>query len=86
MRRQAPIGPYVADFVIFSRKIVIEIDGDVHGLPEQQRHDAKRDAWLRAEGFDVLRYSSFEVHENLEGVVTAIRLYLGLETTGYPHP
>jgi len=86
VRRQSPIGPYIADFVIFSRKLVIEIDGDVHSIPAQQRHDASRDAWLMKEGFDVLRLQVTEVEENLEGIVTAIRLRLGLEVTGYPHP
>ncbi|WP_428643220.1 endonuclease domain-containing protein [Roseibium sp.] len=78
VRRQAPIGPYVADFVIFSRKLVVEIDGDVHGLPEQQEHDRLRDDWLRSQGFDVLRYSALDVEENLEGVVLDIRRKLGL--------
>lgn len=86
VRRQAPIGPYIADFVIFSRKLVIEIDGDVHSLPAQQKHDAVRDAWLGNEGFEVLRIASTDVEENLEGVVTSIRLRLGLEVTGYPQP
>lgn len=86
VRRQAPIGPYIADFVIFSRKLVIEIDGDVHGYPARQKHDAERDTWLQMEGFEVLRFQATEVEENLEGVVTAIRLHLGLEVTGYPHP
>ncbi|MCK7615251.1 endonuclease domain-containing protein [Roseibium sediminicola] len=86
VRRQAPIGSYVADFVVFSNKRVIEIDGDLHGFPARKLHDAKRDAWLQKEGFDVLRFQATEVEENLEGVVTAVRLRLGLEVTGYPHP
>ncbi|WP_297844311.1 endonuclease domain-containing protein [uncultured Roseibium sp.] len=79
IRRQAPIGPYVADFVIFSRKVVIEIDGDIHDQPDQLQHDQRRAAWLRAEGFQILRYSSLEVDENLEGVVLDIRRWLGLD-------
>jgi len=79
MRRQAPIGPYVADFVAFSHRIVIEIDGDVHVLPEQARHDEKRETWLREQGFEVLRYSSLDVEENPEGVFLDIRTRLGLE-------
>lgn len=79
VRRQAPIGPYVADFVIFSRKLVIEIDGDVHSQPEQQWHDQVRDAWLRSEGFEVLRYAASEVHENAESIYLHIRNHLGLE-------
>jgi len=78
-RRQAPIGPYIVDFALFSRKTVIEIDGDVHALPEQRFHDEKREFWLWSQGFDVFRYSSLDVEENLEGVMTDIRLRLGLE-------
>lgn len=86
VRRQASIGPYVADFAVFSRKTVIEIDGEVHSRAERRKHDEIREAWLNKEGFDVLRFSPHEVDENLDGVVTQIRLRLGLETTGYPHP
>lgn len=78
-RRQAPVGPYIADFVIFSRKLVIEIDGDLHSQPEQHSHDEKRDAWMRSEGFDVLRYAASEVHENAESIYLHIRNHLGLE-------
>ncbi|GAB2186416.1 endonuclease domain-containing protein [Roseibium sp. LAB1] len=79
VRRQAPIGPYVADLVIFSSKVVIEIDGDIHDQPDQLQHDQRRAAWLGAEGFQILRYSSLEVHENLEGVVLDIRRRLNLD-------
>ncbi|EAV40363.1 hypothetical protein SIAM614_27557 [Stappia aggregata IAM 12614] len=79
IRRQAPIGPYVADFVVFSRNLVIEIDGDIHALPDQEQHDERRTAWLSAEGFQILRYSSLQVHENLEGVVLDIRRRLDLD-------
>lgn len=53
MRRQHPLGPYVVDFVVLSRKLVIEFDGPVHEIFEKD--DAGRDAWLRAEGYRVLR-------------------------------
>jgi len=78
VRRQAPIGVYVVDFVVFSRKIVIEIDGDVHALGKQMAHDRRRDTWLRSQGFEVVRYSSLEVADNLEGVVLDIRRRFGL--------
>jgi len=31
-RRQAPIGSYIVDFVSFSARIVIEVDGGQHGM------------------------------------------------------
>ena len=57
-RRQVPVGPYVADFVCFERRIVIELDGPPHDKPEQRAHDATRDAWFRTEGFHVWRFSN----------------------------
>lgn len=79
VRRQAPVGPYVVDFACFSRKLMIEIDGDVHALPENRARDERRENWLREQGFDIARYSSQDVHENLEGVVLDIRTRLGLD-------
>lgn len=79
VRRQAPIGPYIVDFVAFSRKVIVEIDGDVHATEEQIAHDKRRDTWLRSQGFEVVRYSSLEVADNLEGVVLDIRQRFGLD-------
>jgi len=55
IRRQAPTGRYVVDFVHHGAKLVIEVDGGRHDLPEAQLHDAERDAWLNAQGYRVLR-------------------------------
>jgi very-short-patch-repair endonuclease len=54
-RRQAPIGPYVVDFVCHERKVIIELDGSGHAEPDQRAHDERRDDWLRRQGFRVLR-------------------------------
>jgi very-short-patch-repair endonuclease len=56
-RRQTPIGPYIADFVCFERRLIVEADGPFHD-PER---DAARDAWLRGQSFRVLRFSN---HQN----------------------
>ncbi len=60
-RRQHAIGPYVADFYCAAARLVIEIDGADHGTEHQMRHDAERDAWMRAAGYRVLRYPAAEV-------------------------
>jgi very-short-patch-repair endonuclease len=57
-RRQVPIGPYVADFVCISVKLIVELDGPPHEKPEQQLHDRQRDAWLCARGWHILRFSN----------------------------
>ena len=70
-RRQAPIGPYVVDFVCFSAKLVVEVDGGHHALRPER--DAKRTSWLENEGFRVNRFWNSEVLKNTEGVAEAIR-------------
>lgn len=51
-RRQAPIGPYIVDFVCYERRLVVELDGSQHA---GSASDRVRDAWLEADGFRVLR-------------------------------
>jgi very-short-patch-repair endonuclease len=60
-RRQHPFPPYVLDFYCATAWLVVEIDGWPHTLPENIERDAKRDAWLRAKGVEVLRFTSREV-------------------------
>ncbi|MFI5016140.1 MAG: endonuclease domain-containing protein [Hyphomicrobiales bacterium] len=57
-RRQVPIGPYVGDFVCVGARIIVELDGPPHEKSEQQTHDRRRDQWLRAKGWCVLRFSN----------------------------
>jgi very-short-patch-repair endonuclease len=40
-RRQQPIGTYIVDFVCFEQKIIVELDGGQHGLPEEMNHDSE---------------------------------------------
>lgn len=54
--RQALIGRYLVDFLVSSKRLVIECDGSYwHSLPGRREKDATRDAWLKSRGFDVLR-------------------------------
>ena len=54
-RRQEPIRNYIADYVCFEKKIVVEIDGGGHAIEKER--DVSRDDWLRSEGFIVLKES-----------------------------
>jgi len=83
-RRQTPIGNYIADFVCFAAKLVIEIDGESHDFEERQQSDRRRDAFLSAEGFRVLRFTNEQVMSNLEGVVAAIREATSARACGSP--
>ena len=67
-RKQAPIGRYVVDFACHASKLVVEIDGDSHFMPEGVERDLVRTAFLVGEGFRVLRFTNSEVMDNEEGV------------------
>ena len=70
-RRQVPIGPYIVDFLCLSARLIIEVDGGQHAS-SQANHDVVRDAYLREQGFRVLRFWNNDVLENFEGVLESI--------------
>jgi very-short-patch-repair endonuclease len=72
IRRQHPIGPYIADFACVSLGLVIELDGATHSSAEEIAHDRKRERYLRHHGFRVLRFRNAAVYENLDAVLHAI--------------
>jgi very-short-patch-repair endonuclease len=67
IRRQAPIGPYVADFAWLSGKLPIEIDGGQHNEVAGLARDTQRTDWLKAQGFEVLRFWNNDVMRNGAG-------------------
>ena len=71
-RRQYAIGPYVADFYCPAAKLVIEIDGQVHGIDHQARHDTRRDELIRSFGVQVLRVPASEVMRDAYSVAQSI--------------
>jgi very-short-patch-repair endonuclease len=71
-RRQVPIGRYIVDFVHLRARLVIELDGGWHDLPEAALHDALREAWLNKQGYRVVRFRNQQVLDDLCAVVDAI--------------
>jgi very-short-patch-repair endonuclease len=71
-RRQYLIGKYIADFVCFEKKLVIELDGWQHKIDEARKYDKERTQYLKKEGFSVVRFWNNDVNNNLEGVVFEI--------------
>jgi len=68
-------GPYIVDFVCLSHKLIIELDGGQHA---ESTRDAKRDAWFKERGFEVMRFWNNDVLTNRNGVAFAIAEKLGL--------
>jgi Uncharacterized protein conserved in bacteria len=71
-RRQQPIGPYIADFVCFEAKLIVELDGEQHGEAAHTVYDRVRTERLKADGFRVLRFWNGELIENFDGVLEGI--------------
>jgi leucyl-tRNA synthetase len=59
IRRQHIIDRFIVDFVSLPKRLVIEVDGDIHDL--QKDEDAARSKKLFELGFDVIRFSNEEV-------------------------
>lgn len=52
---QYPVGPYVADFFIPEKHLILEVDGHYwHSLPGAKERDARRDADLVTLGYRVV--------------------------------
>jgi very-short-patch-repair endonuclease len=82
-RRQQPIGPYIVDFVHFGARLMVEADGGQHNGSTE---DAVRDAWLRSQGFRVLRFWNHDILQNTEAVLEAILKGLAERAPSPPAP
>ena len=84
-RRQAVIGPFIADFMCPQKALIVEVDGHTHA---DVASDARRDAKLGELGFRVLHVTNMEVMSNLEGVLQRILHDLAAAPNRWnnPHP
>jgi very-short-patch-repair endonuclease len=75
--RQAVIGKFIADFVCYERRLIVEVDGPSHEDAEQQAKDRMRDVSLGEQEFRVLRLPNELVIASTELAVARIRAALG---------
>lgn len=79
-RRQHPLGNYIADFYSHKHKLVIELDGSIHHLPEVQLNDQQKQAFLESERLKVLRFTNQQVFKHPEKVLETIYNYINTNT------
>ena len=72
IRRQHPIGPYVADFYCAAIRHVFEIDGQQHDFAARAERDLERQGWLEARGITVIRIAASDVLRDPDEVANAI--------------
>lgn len=81
--RRTSIDNYAVDFYCAEKKLIVEIDGDVHDFDRQRLLDQKRERYLESRGFTILRFTNVHVKNLIEGVLTSSSPYL-LPTLSLP--
>lgn len=73
-RRQHPVGAYVLDFYCTEARLAVEVDGAAHDVAIRALRDERRDAWLREQAIEVLRFAATEIlrDRELEDVLRTI--------------
>jgi very-short-patch-repair endonuclease len=83
-RRQYPIGMYIVDFICLDLNFIIEVDGGQH---LDSIYDQQRDAWLRSQGFEVVRFWNNDILHCKDGVLETLRNSIHLRGSSQPpHP
>jgi very-short-patch-repair endonuclease len=73
-RRQHSIGPFIADFACVAARLAIELDGSQHA--DAAAADARRTAFLEAEGWTVIRFWNARVMTDTDNVLREIIAHL----------
>lgn len=72
-KQQVIDGLWVADALIPGARIVIEADGAYwHKLPDMEKRDRKKDAYLKAKGYQVFRFPEEAIKADVQGCVQKI--------------
>lgn len=87
-RRQHKFGPYTLDFYCPEAKLAIECDGLPHFTPEGIERDRVRTQWLNQQGIEVIRFTSNEIENDTQRVLSKIDVVLKrlLTRDKPPHP
>jgi very-short-patch-repair endonuclease len=68
--RQHPLGSFIADFCCPSRRLIVQIDGDIRNL--QADRDRARTEQFERHGYQVIRLRNVQVVNDIEDVLEAI--------------
>ncbi|QLF71053.1 DUF559 domain-containing protein [Peteryoungia desertarenae] len=71
--RQFSIGPFFADFACREILLAVEVDGSQHA---DSVHDAKRDAFMNANGWSVVRFWNVDVLQERKSVLDTLAAIL----------
>ncbi|MSR71411.1 MAG: endonuclease domain-containing protein [Candidatus Taylorbacteria bacterium] len=72
-KRQESIGDYIIDFYCREKKLIIELDGEIH--KNQSESDLERTRFLESLGFKVLRFWNNQIETEIEKVLEKIQQF-----------
>ncbi len=72
-RKQHPIDRYIVDFYCHEKRLIIEIDGEIHDF--RREYDINKDQYLKARNYNILRFNNDDVIHSLSYVLNRIRQY-----------
>ncbi len=78
-RRQPVVDRFITDYFCHAAQLVVELDGSVHQTPEQQVHDAERQALLEMQGYRVLRFTNDQIDTDLDTALSIIAAWAATE-------
>jgi len=64
------------DFYCIEKKLIVEVDGEIHNSPEAKEYDEVRDKFFTDLDYKVLRFSNSQVRNNIDNVIEKIKLSL----------
>lgn len=74
--RQKPIDNYIVDFFCNKLQLAIECDGYSHEILEVYEKDVKKTKRLNELGVYVLRFSDYQIMNDIDNVIRAIEDYI----------
>ena len=70
--RQRIIGNYIVDFCCPKLKLIIEVDGEQHYMPENERYENARTAFLEQKGYKILRFYNSDINKSIKNIAVSI--------------
>lgn len=70
---QVPCGKYRIDLALYGPRIAIECDGKAyHSSKQQKAHDYRKNAYLKRNGWRVMRFSGREINRDMAKILGQI--------------
>ena len=77
VKAQEVVGYYIADFMIYPARVVIECDGAHHFTKHGAAYDKRRDTAMRNAGIRTMRFENNRIFNELHKVIAEVLAFCG---------